>query len=242
MQPFLNYERDDLKRIKWMKSKGFWHEMFYSFVAVFIPFEAYAYSNEFCPPHDTEVIIDNRVTPDRLLYDYSKSISEITAKSGKSGVLVAGLFSSKVVLQRRPEIEPDRNNGCPIRIMITVVIDFDPTIYVAREFMEGTDAYNYVQWHENEHARITIENNRRYLPYLEQELRRYIDGLRIRYPNSFEDAAKSSIYILSKINYIVEREWRNLNNFINKSNDDFDLKERKHSNWVREEYEKVKER
>ena len=201
--------------------------LFCFFVALFFSSIVYAYSDAFCPPHDTEVIIDNRVTPDRLQYDYSKSVPELTEMSGKDemGVRVRGMFTLGVKMQRKSRILHDMN-GCPRIIKAYVVIDFvDSTIYVAREFLEGTDTYNYVQWHENEHARITIENNKRYLSYLEQEMRRYIGGLQIRYPDSRAEASKNNYYIAKKINDIVEREWRHLNDFIKNANEEFDFKE-----------------
>ena len=75
--------------------------LFCFFVALFVPLAAHAYSSRFCPPHETEVIIDNQVTPERLQYDYSKSVPELTKMSGKvvpEGAIggAFGLFSRKV--------------------------------------------------------------------------------------------------------------------------------------------------
>ena len=264
-----------------------WKEIVSFLSTLLLPLSVYAYSSRFCPQHKTEVIIDNQVTPDRLQYDYSKSVPELTQMSKQSGGNVLGLFISqvgygmkidpltswigpaetKVKLNGKEvpiedlssgkltggkkyrwmedilKISPGyKNNGCVEKITVNVRVLFEsPTIHVGREFLEGTDAYNYVQWHENEHARITIENNKRYLPYLEQELRRYINGLQLYIPETEIEWDNNVNYVRSKIEYIIKREMNNLNNYIREANGYFDFKEQQHSYWVGEEYKKVKE-
>ena len=253
------------------------------FFMMFVPFTAYGYSYKFCPPHETEINIDNQVTLDRLQYDYSKSVPELTQMAKRSRGHVFGLFkygvgqgsavnvdtmwqdkeyrniadikgkidaisvngkklTKKEMADYLSKYDPKYVIGCPKKIIVDIVIVFaSPTVHVAREFLEGTDVYNYVQWHENEHARITIENNNRYLPYFEQELRRYIDGLQFYIPETQDEWSDNITYIRGKVNYIIEREINRLNNYINEANGYFDFKEHQHDRWLGKEYEKVKE-
>ena len=219
------------------------------------PIRVYAYHDEFCPPHETKVIIDNRITPESLQYDYSKSVHELTRMAGKvlpegakGGVF--GLFSRKVGYRLHvsdPMEAADMrmltyDGTCIKKIIVTItLINDDPTIYVGREFLEGTETYNYVQWHENEHARIVIENNKRYIPYLKHELERYIAGMQFRVPESINEFINTYSYINEKIRYVTGLNIDKLNNFIKYANADFDAKEKKHGLWLAKEYEKVKE-
>jgi len=195
---------------------------------------AIAYREAFCPEHVTSVKIDNRVLISRLKYVHNKSmryLSSIDDDEERDGFSL-GYSPQKILDETTVNMVPD-DNGCFKEITVNVIIDFlNPIIYISSELAVNSPEYKYVFWHESEHARITVENNKRYLPYLEQELRRYVSGIRIYRPTSFEEKKASEKYVYNKITDVVTKNIDKINSMNDALNKEFDAKEHKHDAWL----------
>ena len=202
---------------------------------------AVAYDDAFCPEHVTSVTIDNRVLISRLKYYHNKSmryLSAIDDDEARSGFSLG--YSPQRILDETTVNTVSDDNGCFKEIIVHVVIDFlNPLIYIAAELPVKSPEYDYVFWHESEHARITVENNKRYLPYLEQELRRYISGIRVYRPTSFMEEKKSEKYIYNKITAVVTDNIDKINSMNDTLNKEFDAKEHKHDAWLNSVIKKI---
>lgn len=59
---------------------------------------------------------------------------------------------------------------------IDVSMDYHPTVYVSREYRQGSPIFNNVLRHEKQHVRITQDVLDEYAPLLERRLRRALQG------------------------------------------------------------------
>lgn len=187
----------------------------------------------FCPKLYSKVKINNLITNDRLKYDFSKSVKEITALS-KNNIadddLVVGLFNHEVVGKYSLSVDFDQKDGCITGIDLTIDIDFYPTIYVANEYQKETKEYDYILWHEKEHAKITIENNKIYLDDLKKEMDKYILSLKVRRAWTNAELSKREIEIANLVKGTAISSVEKLNVFIEKLQKEFDEKEYKQNN------------
>ena len=211
-----------------------WRLLFLSVMFLMATRSAAAYSDSFCPEPATSVKIDNRVLISRLKYVHNKSIRYLSSiQDNEEGEGHSFGYSSQVISYETAVDTVSDDDGCFKEIIVNVVIDFlNPVIYIASELPVKSPQYNYVFWHESEHARITVENNKRYLPYLEQELRRYVSGIRVYRPSTPADEEHSKKYIYNKITDVVMKNIEKLNNMIDEVNKEFDVREHKYDAWL----------
>ena len=206
---------------------------------MFVSFATYSYGGGFCPPHKTEIIIDNEVTLDRISYDYGKSGAELTREYNESlnelstreeASNIVGLYSHRnyVWYKNLKVVFDDRvNDHCPKKITVAFTVYSDnPTIYIARDHIGGNKGRVYTKWHEEEHSRIGIENVKRYLPYMEQRLRSYIEGVRIYAPKTNDDVMRFRRHIEKRVYGIISTNLRKLCDFIDALQEEFDAKEK----------------
>lgn len=187
----------------------------------------------FCPNLYSNVKINNLINDNRLKYDFSKSVKEITAMSKRKiadDEMILGLFHHDVMGKYSVLVDFDQKDGCITGINLTMDMDFNPTIYVANEYKKETKEYDYILWHEKEHAKITIENNKMYLDALKKEMERYISGLKVPRAWTNAELSKREIEIADLVKTTAIKSVEKLNIFIEKLQNEFDEKEYKQNN------------
>jgi len=217
-----------------------WLFLFLSVCLFTSPRSVFAYDDSFCPEHVTSVKIDNRVLTNRLKYVHNKSVSYLSSiQDSEGGEGLSFGYSPQVISDETAVETISDDNGCFKEIIVNVIIDFlDPTIYIASELPSKSPEFNYVFWHESEHARITVENNKRYLPYLEQELKRYVSGIRVHRPTTPQEEKSSKKYIYNKVTAVVMKNIEKINDMIETVNKEFDAREHKYDVWLYSSFNK----
>ena len=188
---------------------------------LFVPGRLWAQNYGTCPRHETHVNVKNEASYKSLLYDYGKSVPELTSISGKKNEIVFGLFRSELAFSIRASSQIIRISSklsCLKRIDVDIVFRLNnPTVHVGREF-KNTPIFNRVYEHEMRHARIHIENYKRYLDHLKPELSKYLKGLTVRIapPDKINNA------VADKLKKFIKPRIDVMNRNVKKFNDDFD--------------------
>lgn len=180
-------------------------------------------AEEWCETPRVNFTIENNVIPEKLRYDFSKNNVEI--REIANGDKANGLFVSSI--RYGILANPMGMNGCFSDINAILKIDFaSVTIYVSKDF-EGTDYHDYILWHENEHARITIENVKRYLPVIRDKVTKYMMAMKIKKAETISDFLKNRRVIAKKTQDAINSIVKELINEISKFQKDFDENETK---------------
>ena len=210
--------------------------MFYKLIIFFaaflllVPEQLSAQNYGTCPRHETHVNVKNEASYESLRYDYGKSVPELTAISGKKGEIVFGLFKSELAFNVRAAsqiIKISPKLSCLKRIDVDIVFKLNnPTVHVGRELKGNAQLFNRVYKHEMRHARIHIENYKRYLEHLKPELSKYLKGLTVRIasPDKINNA------VIDKLKKFVKPRIDVMNRNVKKFNEDFDASKEEREN------------
>ncbi len=144
---------------------------------------AYGGSALSCPPYQ-EPVIDLNIVNKPLRYDLTRDVLSIEALAvGRNGGLAAGarqlpvgLTTSRLQFQSSMEIKMTAFPGDPLlcgqvaRATMTLGLE-NTTVYVGREFPQGSCAYGEILAHEHRHVQADRELVDAYRPVLFQAVR-----------------------------------------------------------------------
>jgi len=178
-----------------------------------------------CKPHKAPQI---NVLPSKsnVTYDFSKSQAElntfdidtISPYGPDYTTHVGGLMLGEMQVKHRIGFMHEKYNGldrgCLYFDTVEVKIHIDPTIYVARDFPEGTCKHRAILEHEKEHVqidRIVINKYARSIGQaIEEEINR-ITKTAYSGPYRLNDMARAQKHYEEALNQVIRRETDKMN-------------------------------
>lgn len=143
--------------------------------------KAEAIKNIKCEPiHDLDISISPIQSP--IKYDFTKSMEQLGAigqdayspygSEHKTDMLGLAIGKHELYLESgfTTQTYEQLDRGCIHIKSLTVKMNFDPTIYVVREFPKGTCEFSAVLKHEKEHVKITQRMLNKYAKILGKQL------------------------------------------------------------------------
>ena len=146
-------------------------------------------------------VFEVRTEPSRVLYDFSKSTAELTAmkQPASKGLFTLGLTVTNVSLRGSwnwSAMTTKKGTSC-LRPDMRVLVTVNPqTVYVAREFPQGTCAFNDIVSHELRHVQTNQAHMERVAQHFQERINNYygqrifygdIDTMRKQVREAFED-------------------------------------------------------
>lgn len=115
---------------------------------------------------------NTRSTEDLSKEEVSTKVARKPHEVFVTGGLTSGKIKAGFRVNFRKMVQPETGAGCLWIDNVEVMVDYDPTVYIAREYAPGTCRYNVVADHEQRHVSTDLISIQEYNVPLRDNMQR----------------------------------------------------------------------